>query len=122
MPFCEAPPAQTLDRAIMGNVGALALLTLVAALSCLSLVDLRARQATLTAWRRVTATVGVTAFLSAVGLVLQRNGIVAGSLLLLLSSLVYDTAERLRLARRSITLCAWLGLAALFVFIGIVLR
>ena len=61
----------------------------------------------------------MTAFLSAVGFVLERSGIVAAALLLLLTGLVYDTAERLGPSRRSLAVCKWLSLALLFVYIGL---
>lgn len=99
-------------------MAALVLLTSAAALGCLSFGALLAWRQDAPAWDRVTATVGLTAFLSAVGLMLEQRGIVAVALLLLLTWLVNDAAKRLDLAERSIQRCAWLSIGMLFLYIS----
>lgn len=102
----------------MRELFGLALLIAAAALSCLSFAALVAHKQTKNIWEKATTTVGVTAFLSAVGLVLERNGIAAAALLLLFSWLVYDTSERQGLSRQLHIPLAWLSMTLLFVFIA----
>ena len=65
----------------MQDIAALALLTSAAVLGCFGFMNLLSRKQDVTPWEKVITTVGVTA-LGAVGFVLERNGIVAATLLL----------------------------------------
>ncbi|MGH1574061.1 hypothetical protein ACRAWG_29750 [Methylobacterium sp. P31] len=106
----------------MRDIAASALLTAAAMLGAFRFVGLLVGQRIATAWEHVTATVGVTAFVSAVGFLLARSGIVGAALLLLLTGIAYDTARRHELPDPAGAVCAWLSLALLLVYIGLVRR
>ena len=99
-------------------MAALVLLTASAALGCLSFGELLAWRQDAPARDKVAATVGVTAFLSALGFMLERKGVAAVALLLLLTWLIHDTARRLDLAESSIRACAWIGMGLFFLYIA----
>jgi hypothetical protein len=70
------------------------------------------------AWDKVSVTVGMTAFLSAITLVVQRSGVLAGLLLLLLSWLLYDLAARLNGLQLIGRFSPWVGIILLLTYIG----
>jgi hypothetical protein len=70
------------------------------------------------AWDKVSVTVGMTAFLSAITLVVQRSGMLAGLLLLLLSWLLYDLAARLNGLQLISRFSPWVGIILLLTYIG----
>jgi hypothetical protein len=64
----------------MQDIADITLLTVPAVLGCFSFVELFTGKQNVTTWEQVAATAGVTAFLSAVGFVLERGWMAAALL------------------------------------------
>ena len=103
----------------MKDIVATALLTVAAVLGCVRFVEMFADRRNVTTWEQVTTTVGVTAFLTAAGRMLERGGIAAAALLVLLAWLVHDTVRRHAPSKRTLAACTWLSMALLLAYIGI---
>ncbi|GEP07224.1 hypothetical protein [Methylobacterium oxalidis] len=103
----------------MKDIVATALLTVAAVLGCVRFVEMFADRRSVTTWDQVTTTVGVTAFLTASGLTLERGGIAAAALLLLLAWLVHDMVRRHSPSKRTLAACTWLSMASLLVYIAL---
>jgi hypothetical protein len=67
---------------------------------------------------KVSMTVGTTAFLSAVAIVFERNGILIGLLLLLLSWLICDVVSRANGSAAVGKFSPWLSIFLLLTYIG----
>ncbi|WP_336492585.1 hypothetical protein [Methylobacterium nigriterrae] len=103
----------------MNDIVATALLTVAAVLGCVRFVEMFADRRNGTTWEQVATTVGVTTFVTATGLMLERGGVVAAALLLLLTWLVYDTVRRHAPSKRILAACTWLSMASLLVYIAL---
>ncbi|MGT2478770.1 hypothetical protein ACU4GR_07595 (plasmid) [Methylobacterium oryzae CBMB20] len=102
----------------MKDIVATAILTAAASLGCVPFVTMFAEGQRATASEQVT-TVGVVAFLAAAGLTVERGGLAAAALLLFLTGLVHDTAQRHALSRYVRASCAWVSVALLLSYIGL---
>ncbi len=103
----------------MRDIVANALLTAAAVLGCVRFVGLLGGKLSSTARDQVATTVGVTAFLTAAGRMLERGGLTAAALLLLLTWLIYDTMRRHAPSEGNFAACAWLSLALLLAYVGL---
>ncbi|MEE7492176.1 hypothetical protein [Methylobacterium oryzae] len=103
----------------MKDIVATAILTAAASLGCVPFVTMFAEGQRATASEQVTTAVGVVAFLAAAGLTVERGGLAAAVLLLFLTGLVHDTAQRRALSRYVRASCAWVSVALLLSYIGL---
>lgn len=101
----------------MKDILVTAVLTVAAVLGCIRFVEMFAKRRNASSWEQVTTTVGVTVFLTASGRMLERGGLAAAALLLLLIWLVYGTLLRHPPSKRTIDACTWLSLVLLFGYI-----
>ena len=67
---------------------------------------------------KVSMTVGVTAFLSAITIVFQCSGILAALLLLLLAWLIHDVTNRMDGSALVGRVSPWIGILLLLTYIG----
>ena len=67
---------------------------------------------------KVSMTVGVTAFLSAVTIVFERNGVLAGLLVLLLDWLICDVVNRFNGSAAVGKYAPWISIFLLLTYIG----
>jgi hypothetical protein len=95
-----------------------ALLTVAAVLGCVRFVGMFLDRRNTSTWEQVTTTVGATVFLTASGRMLERAGLAAAVLLLLLTWFVYDAVRRHTLSQCTLAACTWLSLALLLAYIG----
>ena len=70
------------------------------------------------AWEKVSVTVGMTAFLSALTLVFQHKGILITLLLLLLSWLLYDLARCINKLLVFDRFAPWIGILLVLTYVG----
>ncbi len=119
MPVIEAERAWGYAGRSMRDIVANALLTAAAVLGCVRFVGLLGGKLSSTARDQVATTVGVTAFLTAAGRMLERGGLTAAALLLLLTWLIYDTMRRHAPSEGNFAACAWLSLALLLAYVGL---
>lgn len=104
----------------MRDIVASAFLTVAAVLGCVRFVGLfGGKPKATTTWDQINTSVGVTAFLTAAGRMLERGGLAAAALLLLLAWLVHDIARRHAPSERTLATCAWLSLALLIAYVGL---
>lgn len=103
----------------MRDIVANALLTAAVVLGCVRFVGLFGGKANSSARGQVATTVGVTAFLTAAGRMLESGGLAAAALLLLLAWLIHDTMRRHDLSERTLGACAWLSLTLLLAYVGL---
>lgn len=103
----------------MRDIVANALLTAAAVLGCVRFVGLFGGKLSSAIRDQVATTVGVTAFLTAAGRMLERGGSAAAALLLLLVWLIHDTTRRHAPSDRTLVACAWLSLALLLAYVGL---
>lgn len=101
----------------MKDIVVTALLTVAAVLGCVRFVEMFADRRSASTWEHVTTTVGVTVFLTASGRMLERGGLAAAVLLLLLTWFVYGTVRRHAPSKRALAACTWLSLALLLAYI-----
>lgn len=102
----------------MRDIVANALLTAAAVLGCVRFAGLFGGKASSTIRDQVATTVGVTAFLTAAGRMLERGGVAAAALLILLAWLIHNTMRHHALSERNLAACAWLSLTFLFAYVG----
>lgn len=102
----------------MQDITATALITAAALLGCFHFMRLFAGEQNESTWEQVTTTAGVTSFLWAIGISLERSGIVAAALLLLLTWLANDTAVRHNTPKCLLAICAWLSAVLLLAYVG----
>jgi hypothetical protein len=102
------------------HMGGALLIILMAAtiLGFFSFMDVLERDWTGGIKDKVSMTVGVTAFLSAVTIVFERNGILTGLLLLLLGWLICDVVKRLNGSATVSKYAPWISFFLLLTYIG----
>jgi hypothetical protein len=102
----------------MKDILVTAVLSVAALLGCVRFVGMFAERRNASTWEHVTTTVGVTVFLTASGRMLERGGLAAAVLLLLLTWVVYGMVRNHPPSQRIVAACTWLGLALLLAYIG----
>lgn len=119
VPAIEAERAWAYAGLNMRDIVVNALLTAAAVLGCVRFVGLLGGRLSSVTRDQVATTVGVTAFLTAAGRMLERGGVAAAALLLLLVWLIYDTMRRHAPSERNLAVCSWLSLALLLAYVGL---
>lgn len=94
-----------------------ALLTTAAILGSFRFVTLFDGARQVSAGEQVTTTVGVTAFLIAVGFLLQRSGVIGALLIILLIHNIYHFSRTYILSDSTRFLCAWISIIIIFMYI-----
>jgi hypothetical protein len=119
VPAIKAEQAWAYADRSMRDIVANALLMAAAVLGCVRFVGLFGGKLSSATRDQVATTVGVTAFLTAAGRMLERGGLAAAALLLLLAWLIFDTTRRHALSEGNLAACAWLSLVFLLAYVGL---
>ena len=103
----------------MWDIVANALLTATVVIGCASFAGLFGGKSNAAVRGQFAITVGATAFLTAAGHMVERGGLAAAVLLLLLTWLINDTMRRHAPSEGNLAACAWLSLALLLAYVGL---